>query len=306
MSKINDEIRRALQASRVTSSKMRTLLSKDSDRDGVPNIFDCKPYNPNEQGLSHYLENRRKKQEAKEAKLIEKAQAEIQEEIAEEKQKEREAPDSYENLGGDEGKIHLYIKTGIDTYSQLNRTFNSRIEAEHFAENNYTGKKYKIMNDEESKFYEDNKDIVGNIKKSLSRKKPDSLKAKAVKETVVKAIKTKSGKKTTMTLPAWGEIKKTPTPKPQTPQPQWGLLSGGTKADSLRKENRTDFTYNVQQRTLKPVKLGKSVGRVDNSYLVKPRLFKPEMRKKGKGIVTNPQLYKPEIKKKNEGIIRRV
>jgi len=45
--------------------------------------------------------------------------------------------------------IYLYIKTGTGVYTVVDTVFPSRIEARQFAEENFPGQKYKVMNDKD-------------------------------------------------------------------------------------------------------------------------------------------------------------
>ena len=49
--------------------------------------------------------------------------------------------------------IYLYIQTSLGTYQVVDRTFDSRVEASRFAEENYKGTPYKTMNEADIKKY---------------------------------------------------------------------------------------------------------------------------------------------------------
>ena len=49
-----------------------------------------------------------------------------------------------------EEPILLYIRTGIGTYTVVNRQFDSRVAARRFAEENYPGEKYKVYTESEA------------------------------------------------------------------------------------------------------------------------------------------------------------
>ena len=59
---------------------------------------------------------------------------------------ERDEPPRFKS----EEPILLYIRTGVGTYSVVDRPFDSRVAASHFAEENFPGEKYKIYTQSEA------------------------------------------------------------------------------------------------------------------------------------------------------------
>ena len=190
MTEIDDNIREAFRQSK----KRFTNPFLDNDRDRVPNIIDCKPENPDEQGSIHdWLTARKEKLMEKEQELLDEQQLRIT--VATEESEWTEDEDSDEqddesswiapqqpedkpqrHLGGAEGKIYLYIKTDPLTYTLHDMVFNSRIEATHFAEENFKGHKYKTMSQKE-------------IDEMLAKNKTTNKKQQKVKQTSKDVLK---------------------------------------------------------------------------------------------------------------------
>ena len=114
---INTSIKKSLSKYNVPSIKM-SKLTRDTDKDGVPNFIDCQPYNPKKQGKLH---DWKEKIASKVKEKYEEKKAEFSERAAREKEYREKSQEAYYEARQTEAVEYGKQKAKIEAKRRLKR-----------------------------------------------------------------------------------------------------------------------------------------------------------------------------------------